>query len=92
MTAGRLLGIALVSAAVAFAVDALVRRVAIGRGAVVAPRPDRWHRTPTPTFGGIGVIAGLVAGCALGGGFRPRWVQPRPLRQRPRAVRAMRPS
>ena len=30
--------------------------------------------------------------CDPAGGLRPRWVQPRPLRQRPRAVRAMRPS
>ena len=74
MTPGGLLAVGLVSTAVAFAVDGLVRLVAIRRGAVVPPRPDRWHRTPTPTFGGIGVMAGLVAGCALGGGFaREAW-------------------
>ena len=37
-----------------FAAGGLVRRVAIRAGAVVPPRPDRWHRMPTPTFGGIG--------------------------------------
>ena len=70
MTRG-LLVVAVVSAAVAFAVDALVRHLMLKRGAVVAPRPDRWHRTPTPTFGGIGVVVGLLAGGALGGAMVP---------------------
>jgi UDP-GlcNAc:undecaprenyl-phosphate GlcNAc-1-phosphate transferase len=26
------------------------------------PRPDRWHTSPTPAFGGIGIFAGFVAG------------------------------
>ena len=67
MTPARLAIVVFVSLAVAFAVDAVVRYIALRRGAVVPPRPDRWHRTPTPTFGGIGVMAGLIAGCAVGG-------------------------
>ena len=66
MTPGRLAIVILTSLGVAFAIDAMVRHVALRRGAVVPPRPDRWHRTPTPTFGGIGVIAGLIAGCTIG--------------------------
>jgi UDP-GlcNAc:undecaprenyl-phosphate GlcNAc-1-phosphate transferase len=67
MTPGRLLLAAAVSLIVAFVVDAIVRHTALRMGAVVPTRPDRWHRTPTPTFGGIGVMAGLVAGCLVGG-------------------------
>jgi UDP-GlcNAc:undecaprenyl-phosphate/decaprenyl-phosphate GlcNAc-1-phosphate transferase len=26
------------------------------------PRPDRWHTSPTPAFGGIGIFAGFVVG------------------------------
>ncbi|MCX6538780.1 MAG: hypothetical protein NT151_07600 [Acidobacteria bacterium] len=37
----------------------LVRRVAASHGAVVPPRPDRWHRVPTPTFGGV-ALAGTT--------------------------------
>src|SRR5436190_1903401 len=60
-----------VAAVTSFAVAGLVRRVAVARGVVVAPRPDRWHRQPTPTYGGIGVVAGLFAGAAVAGGFAP---------------------
>jgi len=41
---------------------ALVRRLASRTGAVVPPRPDRWHSSPTPTLGGIGIAAGTMAG------------------------------
>ena len=60
-----------VAAALSFAVAGLVRRLALARGVVVPPRPDRWHRQPTPTYGGIGVVAGLFAGAAVAGGFAP---------------------
>src|SRR5260221_9051811 len=56
------------AAAVSFGVSALVRRIGVQRGLVVAPRPDRWHRRPTPTYGGIGVLARLLARVAAGGG------------------------
>src|SRR6186713_3428269 len=48
------------SAMVAFAVATAVRRIAIRAGAVVPTRPDRWHREPTPSYGGIGILAGLL--------------------------------
>jgi len=57
--------VVIVAAIVGALVAGLVRRGAIRRGAVVPPRPDRWHRTPTPTFGGIAILAGLAAGLLL---------------------------
>lgn len=51
-----MLGVAL-SAALSLA----VRRVAASRGAVVPARPDRWHREPTPTFGGIAIAGATLA-------------------------------
>lgn len=59
----------LIAAITSFAVGGVVRRTAIRLGAVVPPRPDRWHRHPTPTFGGIGIIAGIAVGAAAGGGM-----------------------
>ena len=65
---------AAVAAVISFAVGGLVRRAALARGIVVAPRPDRWHQVPTPTYGGIGIVAGALAGCAIGGGLAaPAW-------------------
>jgi UDP-GlcNAc:undecaprenyl-phosphate GlcNAc-1-phosphate transferase len=32
---------------------------------VAAPRGDRWHERPTPTFGGIGIFAGFAAAVLL---------------------------
>jgi len=43
----------------------VVRHVAPSVGAVVPPRPDRWHNTPTPTMGGIAIAVGTLAGCAV---------------------------
>jgi UDP-GlcNAc:undecaprenyl-phosphate GlcNAc-1-phosphate transferase len=50
--------------AVAVAAGALVRRYASAIGAVVPPRPDRWHRAPTPTMGGIAIAVAAVVGFA----------------------------
>jgi UDP-GlcNAc:undecaprenyl-phosphate GlcNAc-1-phosphate transferase len=43
----------------------MVRRVAPSMGAVVPPRPDRWHSTPTPTMGGVAIALGTMAGFAV---------------------------
>ncbi len=51
-----------VATPVAVAMGALVRRAAPAIGAVVPPRPDRWHRAPTPTMGGIAIVTGTTAG------------------------------
>jgi UDP-GlcNAc:undecaprenyl-phosphate/decaprenyl-phosphate GlcNAc-1-phosphate transferase len=41
---------------------AVVRRYARSIGAVVPPRPDRWHRASTPTMGGIAIAAATTIG------------------------------
>ncbi|MEO5634539.1 MraY family glycosyltransferase, partial [Gaiella sp.] len=35
------------------------------------PRPDRWHTSPTPAFGGIGIFAGFVAAVAAATALGP---------------------
>jgi len=44
------------------ALGALVRRFAQTIGAVVPPRPDRWHRAPTPTMGGMAIALATTTG------------------------------
>ena len=51
-----------IATAVSVAAGWLVRRTAPAIGAVVPPRPDRWHSTPTPTMGGIAIALGTLAG------------------------------
>ena len=53
-----------VATACSVAGGAVVRRVARVSGAVVPPRTDRWHTSPTPTMGGLAIVAGTVAGFA----------------------------
>jgi UDP-GlcNAc:undecaprenyl-phosphate GlcNAc-1-phosphate transferase len=51
-------------------------RSPIARRLVAPPRGDRWHDQPTPTFGGVGIVAGLAAGVGLAlatGAFHPDW-------------------
>jgi len=54
------LGCALIAAALSWAFCGLVRHVATRGGAVVPPRPDRWHSNPTPTMGGVGFALAAV--------------------------------
>ncbi len=42
------------------ALTAGIRRVALARGWTAAPSPDRWHSTPTPLFGGVGIYLAFV--------------------------------
>ena len=44
---------------------ALLRSPAMGVRLVAVPSGERWHERPTPTFGGVGIVAGLLAGVAL---------------------------
>ena len=53
-----------IAAACSVAGGAVVRRFARASGAVVPPRPDRWHTSSTPTMGGLAIVAGTVAGFA----------------------------
>jgi UDP-GlcNAc:undecaprenyl-phosphate GlcNAc-1-phosphate transferase len=50
---------------VALVLGLVVRRLAPAYGALVPPRPDRWHSRPTPTMGGIAIAGGTVAGFAV---------------------------
>ncbi len=73
MRPGRRLPFMPVSAAVTIAalpVAALVlwgllRSPSLGALLVAEPSRDRWHDRPTPTFGGVGIAAGLLAGVGL---------------------------
>src|SRR5918999_4335894 len=40
----------------------MVRRAAPAVGAVVPPRPNRWHEHPTPTMGGVAIAAATAVG------------------------------
>ena len=51
-----------IALAASVALGALVRRFAPTIGAVVPPRPDRWHRAPTPTMGGIAIASATTVG------------------------------
>ncbi len=53
-----------IAVACSVASGAVVRRLARASGAVVPPRPDRWHMSPTPTMGGLAIVAGTMAGFA----------------------------
>ena len=49
-------------------------RTPLARRLVALPSADRWHETPTPLLGGIGIFAGLSAGlwlAAAAGAFEP---------------------
>ena len=54
-----------VATVVSIAGGVLVRRLATAIAAVVPPRADRWHRTPTPTMGGIAIALGTFVGFAM---------------------------
>jgi len=61
-----------IAAAVTAAAAAGVRAAMLSLGIFVAPRPDRWHRSPTPTYGGVAILAGvLVALLGVPGGLEP---------------------
>jgi len=55
----------LAGAAVSVVLGFAVRRTAIRAGAVVAIRPDRWHRRPTPTFGGVAIVGATIVAAVL---------------------------
>jgi hypothetical protein len=65
-----LIAVFAVATACSLAGGAIVRRAAYAGGAVVPPRPDRWHASPTPTLGGFAIVAGTIAGFAVIA-FRP---------------------
>jgi UDP-GlcNAc:undecaprenyl-phosphate GlcNAc-1-phosphate transferase len=46
---------------------AVMRRVSASIGAIVPPRPDRWHSQPTATMGGVAIVAATLL--AMGAAF-----------------------
>lgn len=63
---------AIAAAPIAFLVIAGLLRWARALQAFGAdPRPDRWHTSPTPAFGGIGIFAGFVVAVLLATAIGP---------------------
>ncbi len=62
--------VAIAALAVCLAVLWLLLRSSVGARLVAVPSEERWHGQPTPTFGGVGIYAGFLAGVgiALGAG------------------------
>jgi UDP-GlcNAc:undecaprenyl-phosphate/decaprenyl-phosphate GlcNAc-1-phosphate transferase len=52
----------LIALPVAAAVIAGLLRSGTAQRLIASPSADRWHERPTPTFGGAGIFAGLLAG------------------------------
>jgi UDP-GlcNAc:undecaprenyl-phosphate GlcNAc-1-phosphate transferase len=57
--------ICLVALPVAAATIWALLRSPVAARVVAAPRTDRWHERPTPTFGGVGIFAGFAAAVLL---------------------------
>ena len=45
---------------------AVMRRLSPSIGAVVPPRPDRWHSQPTPTMGGVAIAGATLVAFVIG--------------------------
>jgi UDP-GlcNAc:undecaprenyl-phosphate/decaprenyl-phosphate GlcNAc-1-phosphate transferase len=61
---------ALISCAVSLALVPLARILAWRTGCVARPTLDRWHRKPTPMFGGVAIAVATI-GVALAAGLGP---------------------
>ncbi len=57
--------VAIAAVAVSSAVLWLLLRSSVGARLVAVPTGERWHKQPTPLFGGVGIFAGFVAGIAV---------------------------
>lgn len=51
-----------ISLALSVLLTPLVRRAGRRLGLVANPRPDRWHKTPTPLLGGVGIFLACAGG------------------------------
>ena len=67
----------------------LVRRAAIGARQVSPVRKDRWHETPTPTLGGVGIFLGF--GLVVWIGSIVSWHDPLALVQARRGILPLSP-
>jgi UDP-GlcNAc:undecaprenyl-phosphate GlcNAc-1-phosphate transferase len=50
---------------ITFAVLWALLRTPVGNRLVAVPSDERWHGSPTPTFGGVGIFAGFVGAVLL---------------------------
>jgi UDP-GlcNAc:undecaprenyl-phosphate GlcNAc-1-phosphate transferase len=57
--------VAIAAFPVTVAVLWILLRSRAGDRLVAHPSDERWHGSPTPTFGGVGIFAGLVAGVGV---------------------------
>ncbi len=65
---------AIVALPAAFAAIWALLRSSVARRLVAVPSAERWHDTPTPSLGGIGIFAGFSVGlwsAAAAGAFHP---------------------
>lgn len=49
----------------------VIRNIALRSGEVVAVRDDRWHKRPTPAFGGIAIVVGFAVALLVEGLLGP---------------------
>ncbi len=85
---GLLLTFVLASAITAL-LTPLVRGAAMGAWRVSAVRKDRWHQTPTPTLGGVGIFLGF--GLVVWIGSMVSWEDPLALSQVRRGILPLSP-
>lgn len=55
----------------------VVRWLSFRLGRVSLPRADRWHRTPTPALGGVGMFVSFAAGLLAVSYFSGQWTHMR---------------
>lgn len=58
---------------VTWAVTPMVQRLAVARGAMAVPRSRDVHTNPIPRWGGIAIVAGVVAAVVITVTVRPMW-------------------
>jgi UDP-GlcNAc:undecaprenyl-phosphate/decaprenyl-phosphate GlcNAc-1-phosphate transferase len=62
---GPLVAAFLASLVLSILLGALMRWLSPAIGAVVPPRPDRWHSQPTPTMGGVAIAGATIVAFAI---------------------------
>ncbi len=46
----------------------IIRKISLKLGRISLPREDRWHKSPTPTLGGVGIFLSFVVALLVYGG------------------------
>jgi UDP-N-acetylmuramyl pentapeptide phosphotransferase/UDP-N-acetylglucosamine-1-phosphate transferase len=59
---------------VAYLVVWATLRTGFARRVVAAPTRDRWHTEATPSLGGVGIVAGILAG--VGAALAAKAIEP----------------